>query len=113
MPRFPLNLSFRATETLDSSTVESPNVVGMYPGTDPKLKDQYVIFSAHLDHLGVGGAINGDSIYNGAMDDGSGIASILEIAQMLKEQKIKLKRSVIFMAATAEEKGELGSRLLR
>lgn len=110
VPHFPLNLSFRATETLTSSTLESPNVVGIYPGTDPKLKDQYVIFSAHLDHLGVGGAINGDSIYNGAMDDGSGIASILEIAQMLKEQKIKLKRSVLFMAATAEEKGELGSR---
>jgi hypothetical protein len=110
LPHFPLNVSFRATEKLDSSTIESPNVVGIYPGADPKLKDQYVIFSAHLDHLGVGGAINGDSIYNGAMDDGSGIASILEIAAMLKEQKIKLKRSVIFMAATAEEKGELGSR---
>jgi hypothetical protein len=110
LPHFPLNLSFRATETLDSSTVESPNVVGVYPGTDPKFKDQYVVFSAHLDHLGVGGAINGDSIYNGAMDDGSGIASILEIAAMLKEQKIKLKRSVLFIAVTGEEKGELGSR---
>ena len=87
VPHFPLNLSFRATETLTSSQVESPNVVGIYPGTDPKLKDQYVVFSAHLDHLGIGGAINGDSIYNGAMDDGSGIASILEIAAMLREQK--------------------------
>jgi hypothetical protein len=110
LPHFPLNLGFRATEAMTSSAVESPNVVGIYPGADPKLKEQYLIFSAHLDHLGMGGAINGDSIYNGAMDDGSGIASILEIAAMLKEQKIKLKRSVIFMAATAEEKGELGSR---
>jgi hypothetical protein len=110
VPHFPLNLTFRATETLATSQVESPNVVGIYPGSDPKLKDQYLVFSAHLDHLGIGGEINGDSIYNGAMDDGSGIASILEIAAMLKEQKIKLRRSVIFMAATAEEKGELGSR---
>jgi Zn-dependent M28 family amino/carboxypeptidase len=82
----------------------------LLPGTDSKLKDEYVVYSAHLDHLGVGGAINGDSIYNGAMDDGSGIASILEIAHLIKEQKIKLKRSVLFLAVCGEEKGELGSR---
>ncbi len=105
-----LNLSFRATETLTSSQVESPNVVGIYPGADPKLKDQYLVFSAHLDHLGIGGEINGDSIYNGAMDDGSGIASILEIAAMLKEQKIKLRLQRYLHGRRGGEKGELGSR---
>jgi hypothetical protein len=110
LPHFPLNIKFRATETLKQSEVESPNVIGMLPGTDPKLKDEYVVFSAHLDHLGIGGAVNGDSIYNGAMDDGSGIASILQIAQMIKDQKIKLKRSLLFVAVCGEEKGELGSK---
>jgi Peptidase family M28 len=110
LPHFPLNLTVRATETLEETTVESPNVIGVLPGTDPKLRHEYVVYSAHLDHLGIGGAVNGDTIYNGAMDDGSGIASILEIATMLKEQKVKLKRSVLFMAAVAEEKGELGSK---
>jgi Peptidase family M28 len=109
LPHFPLNVSFRMTEKLTRAELDSPNVVGVLPGSDPKLKDEYVVFSAHLDHLGVGGAVNGDTIYNGAMDDGSGIASILEIAAMLKEQKVKLKRSVLFVAVCGEEKGELGS----
>jgi Zn-dependent M28 family amino/carboxypeptidase len=60
--------------------------------------------------VGVGRPVNGDSIYNGAMDDASGIASVLEIARIMKESGVKLKRSVIFLAVTAEEKGELGSR---
>jgi Zn-dependent M28 family amino/carboxypeptidase len=66
--------------------------------------------SAHLDHLGVGRAVNGDSINNGAMDDASGVASVLEIARLMKESGMQPKRSVIFLAVTAEEKGELGSR---
>jgi Zn-dependent M28 family amino/carboxypeptidase len=89
--------------------LESPNLAGMAPGSG-KLKDEYVILSAHLDHVGVGRPVNGDSIYNGAMDDASGIATIIEVARLLKESKFKLKRSVIFLAVTAEEKGELGSR---
>ncbi len=110
LPHFPLNVRVRATEKVVETRIESPNVVGVLPGSDPKLKDQYVIYSAHLDHLGVGGAVNGDTIYNGAMDDASGIASILEIAHMIREQKLKPKRSILFVAATAEEKGELGSQ---
>ena len=66
--------------------------------------------SAHLDHVGIGRAVNGDTIYNGAMDDASGIASLIETARLLKASGIKTKRSVIFLAVTAEEKGELGSR---
>jgi hypothetical protein len=109
LPHFPLTGTLRSQAVLRRDTLESPNVVGMVPGSG-KLKDEYVILSAHLDHLGVGRPVNGDAIYNGAMDDASGIATILEVARILKESKFKLKRSVIFLAVTAEEKGELGSR---
>ena len=110
LPKFPLAVSIRAHVQLKKSQVESQNVAGMLPGSDPKLKNEYVVMSAHLDHIGVGEPINGDSIYNGAMDDASGIASILEISRVLHESNAKLKRSVIFLAVTGEEKGLLGSR---
>ncbi len=110
LPRFNLTGTLRAKSVLKRETLEAPNVAGMLPGTDPKLKNEYVIMSAHLDHVGVGRAVNGDSIYNGAMDDASGIASILEIARIMKESGAKPKRSIIFLAVAAEEKGELGSR---
>src|SRR5580658_5539142 len=109
LPTFPLQVGFRANVKLGHSTVESPNVVAVRPGSDPKLKSEYVIFSAHLDHLGVGQPINGDRIYNGAMDDASGVASLIEIATYLHDEKIALKRSILFLAVTGEEKGELGS----
>jgi Zn-dependent M28 family amino/carboxypeptidase len=95
---------------LKKSEVESQNVAGVLTGSDPKLKNEFVILSAHLDHVGVGPAINGDSIYNGAMDDASGIASILEIARLLHESNAKPRRSIIFLAVTGEEKGLQGSR---
>jgi hypothetical protein len=110
LPKFPLNLNIRAQVAIDSGEVESQNVVGMLPGTDPKLKDEFVVYGAHLDHLGVGQPIGGDKIYNGAMDDASGVASLIEIATLIKDQKIKLKRSLLFVAVTGEEKGLLGSR---
>jgi len=110
LPKFPLNLNFRAKVSMKHSQVESQNVAGVLTGSDPKLKGEYVVFSAHLDHVGVGEAINGDKIYNGAMDDASGVASLIEIANMLKTQKAKRKRSVLFLTVTGEEKGELGSR---
>jgi hypothetical protein len=109
LPTFPLQVGFRSNVKLGHSTVESPNVVAVRPGSDPKLKNEYVVFSAHLDHLGIGQPINGDHIYNGAMDDASGVASLIEIATMMKERDLHLKRSVIFIAVTGEEKGELGS----
>ncbi len=110
LPHFPLTASLRSKVVLKRDNVDSENVVGMLPGSDRKLKDQYVILSAHLDHLGTGRAVNGDNIYNGAMDDASGIATILEVARILKTTGVKPKRSIIFLAVTAEEKGELGSR---
>jgi Zn-dependent M28 family amino/carboxypeptidase len=109
LPRFPLNIEFRSNVKLNHSQAESPNVVAVRPGNDSVLKHEYVVFSAHLDHLGIGQPIDGDRIYNGAMDDASGVASLIEIATRMQERSLHLKRSVIFIAVTGEEKGELGS----
>jgi Zn-dependent M28 family amino/carboxypeptidase len=108
MPHFPLAASMKATVAVDSQAVESQNVVGVVKGSDPALADQYVVLSAHLDHVGVGAAINGDSIYNGAMDNASGIATLIESAKVVAAARPR--RSVLFVAVTAEEKGLLGSR---
>jgi Peptidase family M28 len=110
LPKFPLNLNFRAKVAVKKSAVESQNVVGLLRGSDPKLVNEYVVFSAHLDHVGVGEPINGDKIYNGAMDDASGVASLIEIANMMKAQRSKPRRSILFLTVTGEEKGLLGSR---
>jgi Zn-dependent M28 family amino/carboxypeptidase len=110
LPKFPLVGTLRTKAAIRRDRLEAPNVIGMLPGSDAQLKDEYVILSAHLDHVGIGRPVNGDTIYHGAMDDASGIASVLEIARIMKEPGHKLKRSVIFLAVTAEEKGELGSR---
>ena len=88
----------------------SQNVAAILPGTDPQLKGEYVAFTAHLDHIGVGKPINGDPIYNGAMDNASGVASLIDVAARLKEAGVALKRSILFVAVTGEEKGLLGSR---
>jgi hypothetical protein len=109
LPRFPLIPRLHARTTLKRDKLESPNIVSVAPGSGQQ-KDEYVIMSAHLDHLGVGRAVNGDTIYNGAMDNASGVASVIEVARLLKESKVKTNRSIIFMTVTAEEKGELGSR---
>jgi hypothetical protein len=110
LPRFALHIRLRATERLRTSEVESQNVVGVLPGADPVLKNEYVAFGAHLDHLGVGAPIRGDAIYNGAMDDGSGIASLIEIATMAHIENLHPRRSLLFVAVTGEEKGLLGSQ---
>lgn len=88
---------------------ESANVIGILPGSDPALKNEYVVLTAHLDHLGRGAAVNGDSVYNGAHDNAVGIAIMLEIARALHSSGARPKRSLIFAAVTAEEKGLLGS----
>jgi hypothetical protein len=89
--------------------VESYNVVGKITGSDPILKNEYVVHSAHLDHLGVGAPINGDSIYNGAHDNATGVASVLEISKLYASLKQKPRRSVLFVLMTGEEMGLLGS----
>ena len=110
LPHFALRPKLRARIATKQEKIDSRNIVGMRPGTDRVLKNECVILSAHLDHLGVGEKVNGDGIFNGAMDDASGIASLIEIAQALKAGKVKTKRSIVFLAVTGEEKGELGSR---
>lgn len=89
--------------------IESYNVIGKIEGSDPKLKNEFVIHSAHLDHVGVGKPINGDSIYNGAHDNASGVACAIEIARAYSKLATKPKRSVVFAMLTAEELGLLGS----
>jgi Zn-dependent M28 family amino/carboxypeptidase len=110
LPRFPLTASIQARAKVIQKPVESDNVVAKLPGADPKLKDEYVVLSAHMDHLGIGEPINGDRIYNGAMDNGSGSALVLDLASSLSRSHAKLKRSVLFLFVTAEEKGLLGSK---
>jgi Zn-dependent M28 family amino/carboxypeptidase len=109
VPSFALPARLKATAKVERSTVESQNVAGILRGADPKRRDEYVVLSAHLDHLGIGGAINGDSLYNGAMDNASGVAALLEVAASLYESGTKPARSILFVAVTGEEKGLLGS----
>ena len=110
LPRFALTLSIDAKTKVEKKTLESANVIARLPGSDPSLKNEYVVLSAHVDHLGIGEPINGDRIYNGAMDNASGSAVLLDVAASLKKSPEHLKRSLLFVFVTAEEKGLLGSR---
>ena len=110
LPRFALGKSLMATVVGEISHVVSPNIVGELKGSDPELAKEYVLVSAHLDHLGVGAPISGKTIYSGAMDDASGVATVLETAKKFSEAKMRPKRSMLFVIFTAEEKGLLGSR---
>ena len=94
------------TETKDST---SANVVGLIEGSDPKLKDEVVILSAHLDHEGISAPVNGDSINNGALDNASGVSTQLEVARAFMTAGKPPRRSVMFVFVTAEEKGLLGA----
>ncbi len=103
----PLGLSASVTVKNDIKKSVSHNVLGVWPGTERS--DEYIVYMAHWDHLGVGEKINGDSIYNGAVDNASGVAAILEIAKAFTQSKSKPLRSILFLAVTAEEQGLLGS----
>lgn len=93
-----------------ASGLSAPNVIGILTGSDPKLKNEYVVFSAHMDHVGVGQAVNGDSIYNGADDNASGTSAVIEIAKVMSLARPKPRRSMIFLLVSGEEKGLWGSR---
>jgi Zn-dependent M28 family amino/carboxypeptidase len=110
VPTFPIAARLKAKARFEHSEVESQNVAGILRGSDPRRRNEYVVLSAHLDHVGVGEPINGDRIYNGAMDNASGVAAILEVAAKLHESGAKPAGSILFLAVTGEEKGELGSR---
>jgi Zn-dependent M28 family amino/carboxypeptidase len=110
LPHFALAISLAAKTKVDVTRIESANLVAKLPGSDPALKDEYVVLSAHLDHIGIGEPINGDRIYNGAMDNGSGSALVLDMAASFKKHPEKLRRSVLLVLVTGEEKGLLGSK---
>ena len=91
------------------SDLKSPNVVARLAGSDPSLRNEYVVYTAHLDHLGIGEPVAGDRIYNGALDNGSGSACLVEIARALAGMKERPRRSILFVAVTGEEAGLRGS----
>jgi hypothetical protein len=105
---FALPYSLHAILHTEMKEVESENVVGLLPGADPKLKNEYVVLSAHLDHIGITPPVKGDSINNGALDNASGVATTLEVARLFRGKAPK--RSVLFLIDTAEEKGLIGAQ---
>jgi hypothetical protein len=105
----PLALTARIHLISAHRNLTSPNVIGILRGSDPKLRDEYVVYTAHLDHLGMTEPVNGDAINNGAMDNGTGIASIIEIAKAFAALPQRPRRSILFVATTGEEKGLKGS----
>jgi Zn-dependent M28 family amino/carboxypeptidase len=110
LPRFSLGARLAARIAVTRAMLESQNVAGILRGSDPARRNEFVVLSAHLDHLGVAEPIRGDAIYNGAMDNASGVAAVLEVAARLRASGERPARSLLFVAVTGEEKGELGSR---
>ncbi|HYH16562.1 MAG TPA: M28 family peptidase [Flavisolibacter sp.] len=106
---FELPFTLNAAYSTTHNDFESYNVVGLIPGSDKQLKKEYVVHSAHLDHVGIGKPLNGDSIFNGAHDNASGVASLLEIARVYKTSGAKPKRSILIVMVTGEEMGLIGS----
>jgi Zn-dependent M28 family amino/carboxypeptidase len=108
----PVPLGVRASMTIKNTlrTIESKNVVAKLEGRDPRLKNEYVIYTAHWDHLGIGPAVNGDKIYNGAVDNAVGTGGLIEIARAFTKLPTPPKRSILFLSVTAEEQGLLGSQ---
>jgi Zn-dependent M28 family amino/carboxypeptidase len=108
----PVPLGMKAQMEIHNTlrTLDSHNVIAKRTGSDSKLKDQYVIYSAHWDHFGIGAEVNGDKIYHGAKDNASGVAALLEIARAYQQLKVPPKRTMLFLAVTGEEQGLLGSQ---
>jgi Zn-dependent M28 family amino/carboxypeptidase len=107
----PVRLGVQVSMTIKNTlrTVTSRNVVAKYDGRDALLKDEFVIYTAHWDHLGTGPAVNGETIYHGAIDNASGTAGLIEIARAFTRLAAPPKRSILFLAVTANEQGLLGS----
>ena len=108
----PVPLGLTASMAIKNTlrTIDSRNVLAKLEGSDPQGKNEYVVYTAHWDHLGVGDAVNGDKIYNGAQDNASGVAALLEIARAFTQVQPAPKRSILFLMVTAEEQGLLGSQ---
>ncbi len=106
----PLGVVARLTIRNTLRPVESHNVIAKLTGSDPKLKDESIVYVAHWDHFGVGSAVKGDNIYHGAKDNASGTAALIEMARAFRRLAVPPRRTLLFLAATAEEQGLLGSR---
>ncbi len=106
---FDLPGTLHMTGSTQLRTLESRNVAGKLPGSDAKLAAEHIVFTGHLDHLGIGLPVNGDAIYNGAVDNALGIGVMLEAARSVSLLSTKPKRSMVFLALTGEEKGLLGA----
>jgi Zn-dependent M28 family amino/carboxypeptidase len=108
----PVPLGVTASMTIKNAlrTIDSQNVVATLEGSDPAVKDEYVVYTAHWDHLGVGPDVNGDRIYNGAKDNAVGVAGLLELARAFTKVSPAPRRSILFLSVTAEEQGLLGSQ---
>ncbi len=108
----PVPLGLKVTSAMKYSIrrLKMYNVIGVLRGSDTARSKEYVVFSAHHDHLGIGAPVNGDSIYNGALDNASGVSMILAIAEEFASMKTRPKRSMLFAAVGAEEKNLLGSQ---
>lgn len=106
---FPLPRSARIRTVSTQTTYESPNIIGEVVGSDPALRDQYVVYTAHVDHLGICPPIDGDNVCHGALDNASGVATLLEIARAYASLKQPPRRSVLFVFVTGEEMGLIGS----
>jgi len=109
LPSFEIPARLVADLTFAAKDIESPNIVGVLPGSDPELKNEYVVLSAHLDGYGFGEPVNGDNLYNGAFDDAAYVSTLIEFARLAKEQHKTYRRSVLLAVVTGEEKGLLGS----
>jgi Zn-dependent M28 family amino/carboxypeptidase len=106
---FSLGVTLKGNLPIRVENFVSHNVVGLVEGSDATLKSETLVFTAHWDHLGIGRPVRGDAIYNGAADNATGCGLLLELARAWSAQSLKPKRSAIFLAVTAEEKGLLGS----
>jgi Zn-dependent M28 family amino/carboxypeptidase len=110
VPGFALAPRLRARIATETRQVTSRNVVARLRGRDPRLRAEHVVLTAHLDGLGIGAPVAGDTVYNGALDNAAGVSALIDIAGQYRRQRVRTRRSILFVALTGEEKGLLGSR---
>ena len=105
----PLGTEVTLARKTDHESITSPNIIGILRGSDPQLADEYVVFTAHLDHVGIGVAVDGDTIYNGMYDNAMGTSLLIETARAFSAMPVPPRRSILFIALTGEERGLVGS----
>lgn len=106
---FQTSVTFKIHVSTKSEDLHSPNIAAKLPGSDPALRGEYVVFTAHLDHMGIGVPVQGDNVYHGSLDNASGSAELLAIARAMATISPRPRRSILFVSVTAEEEGLLGA----